>query len=92
MRSLRDVLLSVVRATRTRTATTCLRSPKAVQLLSASVESSRLILVFLSDGAPSDHLFRECAHGVQVWQPLEKFGETKAAARQIGAAHVQRSV
>ena len=28
MRSLRDVLLSVVRATRTRTANTCLRSPK----------------------------------------------------------------
>jgi hypothetical protein len=50
------------------------------------------MLVFLSDGAPSDHLFRECAHGVQVWQPLEKFGETKAAARQTGAAHVQRSV
>jgi hypothetical protein len=50
---------------------------KAVQLLSASRESSRLMLVFLIDGAPSDHLFRECAHGVQVWQPLENSEKPK---------------
>ena len=50
---------------------------KAVQLLSASRESSRLMLVFLSDGAPSDHLFRECAHGMQVWQPLENSEKPK---------------
>jgi len=29
----------------------------------------KLFLLFLSDGAPSDHNFLECAHGVQVWQP-----------------------
>ena len=50
---------------------------KAVQLLSASSESSRLMLVFLSDGAPSDHLFKECTHGVQVWQPLGNLEKPK---------------
>jgi hypothetical protein len=50
---------------------------KVVQLLSASRESSRLMLVFLSDGAPSDYLFRECAHGVQVWQLLENSEKPK---------------
>ena len=28
----------------------------------------QLMAVFLSDGAPSDHVFMECPHGVIVWQ------------------------
>ena len=28
----------------------------------------QLMAVFLSDGAPSDHVFMECPHGVNVWQ------------------------
>ncbi len=31
--------------------------------------SNQLFLVFLSDGAPSDHTEMACKHGVQVWQP-----------------------
>jgi hypothetical protein len=30
--------------------------------------SSHLLVVFLSDGAPSDHSAMACEHGVQVWQ------------------------
>ena len=29
----------------------------------------QLFLIFLSDGAPSDHVDMVCKHGVQVWQP-----------------------
>ena len=29
----------------------------------------QLFLIFLSDGAPSDHVHMVCKHGVQVWQP-----------------------
>ena len=29
----------------------------------------QLFLIFLSDGAPSDHTQMVCKHGVQVWQP-----------------------
>ena len=29
-----------------------------------------LMLLFLSDGAPSDHLVRECSHGCKVWQEM----------------------
>ena len=28
----------------------------------------QLMAVFLSDGAPSDHVFMECQHGVNVWR------------------------
>ncbi len=36
--------------------------------------SNQLFLVFLSDGAPSDHTEMACPHGVQVWQPDPKGG------------------
>ena len=32
-------------------------------------QSSHLFLIFLSDGAPSDHNEVTCQHGAQVWQP-----------------------
>ena len=28
----------------------------------------QIVFIFLSDGAPSDHVFRECMHGVKVWE------------------------
>ena len=31
--------------------------------------AAHMVVIFLSDGAPSDHVDRECMHGVQVWQP-----------------------
>jgi Mg-chelatase subunit ChlD len=41
----------------------------ALALLERSIaRDERIVLIFLSDGAPSDHCFRECMHGVQVWQ------------------------
>lgn len=30
---------------------------------------AKLLIIFLSDGAPSDHNEMVCMHGVQVWQP-----------------------
>ncbi|KXZ55303.1 hypothetical protein GPECTOR_3g438 [Gonium pectorale] len=42
----------------------------ALELLAGDVgRSSHVFLVFLSDGAPSDHVFMQCAHGCSVWQP-----------------------
>ncbi len=38
---------------------------------SRGANAGQLLLLFLSDGAPSDHTQRACAHGVQVWQPLD---------------------
>jgi hypothetical protein len=35
----------------------------------AGRDACRLFLVFLSDGAPSDHVELPCEHGVCVWQP-----------------------
>ncbi|KAJ1471509.1 hypothetical protein T484DRAFT_1843858 [Baffinella frigidus] len=29
-----------------------------------------LFLIFMSDGAPSDHVGKECAHGIKVWSPV----------------------
>jgi hypothetical protein len=34
---------------------------------SADLEE-QIVFIFLSDGAPSDHVFRECMHGVRVWE------------------------
>jgi hypothetical protein len=36
-------------------------------LLEDAADRHTLLLLFLSDGEPSDHLQRECAHGVRVW-------------------------
>jgi hypothetical protein len=38
-------------------------------LLEEAGLQSQLFLVFLSDGAPSDHADMECDHGICVWQP-----------------------
>ena len=35
----------------------------------ACATKRQLFLIFLSDGAPSDHTEMVCKHGVQVWQP-----------------------
>lgn len=32
---------------------------------------AQLLVVFLSDGAPSDHKFTECIHGVPVWSEVD---------------------
>ena len=41
----------------------------AVELLKGDAKDQRrLFLIFLSDGAPSDHVARMCSHGVCVWQ------------------------
>eukprot|EP00798_Chlamydomonas_sp_ICE-L_P022991 gene22991-30179_t len=43
---------------------------QALELLKGGAASqSSMFLIFLSDGAPSDHIFKACEHGVQVWQP-----------------------
>ena len=42
---------------------------KAIELLDASNKEARLLLVFLSDGAPSDHTKMPCKHGIFVWRP-----------------------
>eukprot|EP00798_Chlamydomonas_sp_ICE-L_P022993 gene22993-30181_t len=42
---------------------------QALELLKGGAASqSSMFLIFLSDGAPSDHNFKSCEHGVQVWQ------------------------
>lgn len=38
------------------------------------------VVFFVSDGAPSDHIDRECKHGVSVWQP-------DPAAQVLGLVH-----
>jgi hypothetical protein len=41
----------------------------AIKLLQTDTRSgAQLFLMFLSDGAPSDHCHERCLHGVQVWQ------------------------
>ena len=46
----------------------------ALALLERSAaRDERVVLIFLSDGAPSDHCLRECMHGVQVWQHTGNF-------------------
>lgn len=42
---------------------------QALELLNEDATQHRqLFLIFLSDGAPSDHIFRSCPHGFMVWQ------------------------
>ena len=42
----------------------------AIRLLSGDARrQTQLFLMFLSDGAPSDHTELACPHGVRVWQP-----------------------
>eukprot|EP00798_Chlamydomonas_sp_ICE-L_P013595 gene13595-19468_t len=42
---------------------------QALELLKGGAASqSSMFLIFLSDGAPSDHNSKACEHGVQVWQ------------------------
>ena len=31
-------------------------------------QNSQILIIFLSDGAPSDHNNMKCSHGIQVWQ------------------------
>ena len=40
---------------------------KATELLAHSRQDARLFLLFLSDGAPSDHNAMTCSHGSRVW-------------------------
>ena len=40
---------------------------KATELLADSRQDARLFLLFLSDGAPSDHNAMTCSHGSRVW-------------------------
>ena len=42
---------------------------KALELLEGDdTAQNQLFLVFLSDGAPSDHTMMDCKHGVRVWK------------------------
>ncbi|KXZ55301.1 hypothetical protein GPECTOR_3g436 [Gonium pectorale] len=42
----------------------------ALELLKGdAARGNQLFILFLSDGAPSDHVFMQCAHGYSVWQP-----------------------
>ena len=41
---------------------------RAIELLERSRKDARLLVIFLSDGAPSDHVSTCCRHGVHVWQ------------------------
>jgi len=43
----------------------------------------QLFLIFLSDGAPSDHCFRECRHGFCVWQASESGEQVQDKAGQL---------
>lgn len=52
---------------------------------------AKLLILFLSDGEPSDHSERACLHGVQVWQndgsgavmaPLKEGGRQRQALRK----------
>ncbi|KAK3232626.1 hypothetical protein CYMTET_57028 [Cymbomonas tetramitiformis] len=67
-----------------------------------SFNEKQLFVIFLSDGAPSDHIHLTCPHGVQVWQadphqPVSAGGKAqlrqcvgRAACRQLLKASVQR--
>lgn len=65
---------------------------KAYDILHADAQTSATFMVlFLSDGAPSDQTVMTCAHGVQVWQPtsdgrLDKKG--RPALQQCGPVSV----
>ena len=43
---------------------------KALEIMRAdAANSAGFLLLFLSDGAPSDHTEKACQHGIKVWQP-----------------------
>lgn len=45
----------------------------ALDLLAGDVRrQSQLFLVFLSDGAPSDHTEMTCSHGYSVWKHVDR--------------------
>jgi hypothetical protein len=53
---------------------------KAIEVLDGDAYSgAQVFLVFLSDGAPSDHCHTLCSHGVEVWQD-----DTEAKRRKNG--------
>lgn len=47
----------------------CPQDAAITMLKQDAAANSKLFLLFLSDGAPSDHTDMECPHGVAVWQP-----------------------
>ena len=62
-----------------------------IALLKADVSKPvQFFVIFLSDGAPSDHVDLSCIHGVQVWQKNENGemkvikGEERAALKECG--------
>jgi len=58
---------------------------KALEVMQADAFSCRtLMLLFLSDGEPSDHLERCCEHGVAVW----KEGEGQQMLRRSGRSNL----
>ncbi len=70
-------------------------------LLSDLVKDVRIMVLFLSDGAPSDHNDRACQHGVQVWTEADDKSLTArgrpvlkscGAGAQVCRAKVQMSV
>eukprot|EP00961_Rhodomonas_salina_P051374 689361-Rhodomonas_salina.1 len=46
-----------------------------------AADGKQLFLLFLSDGAPSDHNERYCAHGIQVWQPDVQGGTFRSTGK-----------
>ena len=48
---------------------------------------TQLFLLFLSDGAPSDHNELACRHGIQVWQPGHGTFKGKPALRTCPDTH-----
>ncbi len=50
--------------------------------------TNQLFLVFLSDGAPSDHTEMACPHGVRVWQPDPQGGVNVNGRPLLQKCHV----
>ena len=65
---------------------------KAYDIIAADAATSATFLIlFLSDGAPSDQNLMRCAHGIQVWQPNPGGGVDKkgrVALQQCGRVSV----
>ncbi|KXZ55302.1 hypothetical protein GPECTOR_3g437 [Gonium pectorale] len=54
----------------------------ALELLKGdAAHGNQLFLIFLSDGAPSDHVDMQCAHGYSVWQHDPRGGMYKGKPR-----------
>mmetsp|Transcript_28739 Transcript_28739/g.71616 ORF Transcript_28739/g.71616 Transcript_28739/m.71616 type:complete len:718 (+) Transcript_28739:144-2297(+) len=70
---------------------------KALEILREDAQHRRtLMLLFLSDGSPSDHIDRACGHGVHVWKRASQQNTWgRNTLRQCGRtcrADVQRGV